>query len=61
MVDQVQDCRRCGSGLPADRDVYYRDVTDTDRGDWVQEGYEKVCAECETDFHAEALQGARLW
>lgn len=38
-------CVNCGSE-PAENLRYYRDVTDTDRGDWVQEGYEHVCDDC---------------
>ena len=34
--------------------VPYRDVTDTDRGDWVQEGTEYLCDDCLEEVEDEA-------
>ena len=46
-------CHDCGlvedendENQPAFHQVPYQDVTPTDRGDWVREGYEWICDDC---------------
>ena len=50
---KLDRCSNCGREIDGEHlggsQRPYRDVTDTDRGDWVQEGWEWICNECEEE------------